>query len=372
MRRSTTAALLAATLLVLTAAPATASPFLFPRYHPEGVGSAPPLPTVTAPAWILYDATLGTTLAASGHRELRAPASITKVMTVLLALERGNQSDMVSISPRAAATGEREIGLWAGERVSLGSLVRAAMVHSANDAATAIAEHIGGSVEGFADMMNERARQLGMIRTNFVNPHGLDATGHVTTAEDMLRLGLEAMSRQDFKDIAASTILVFPDAPDGTRRRGTGTNLMLDTYSGTTGVKTGFTNRALLTFIASAERDGRELFAVVLGSVGQRAHFADARALFDHGFIGLGNYGLLAGLPIAPTMPVVSPSPVLSAAGLESTIHIAAEGLLDVEVIDSPIETPPPPVPVVERLADVPRDDFWGGFGFWFGSMFRR
>jgi D-alanyl-D-alanine carboxypeptidase len=369
MRRKRLVFLVAFGLFVLTASPALASPFEFPRYQPQGLGSAPPAPVVTAPAWILYDATLETTLAASGHRELRAPASITKVMTVLLALENGNQTDMVNISARAAATGEREIGVWAGERVTLGSLLRSAMVHSANDAATAIAEHIGGSVEHFAEMMNQRARELGMNRTNFVNPHGLDATGHVTSAEDMLLLGLAAMERQDFREIAAAKIVIFPDAPDGTRRRGTGTNLMLESYEGTNGVKTGFTNRALLTFIASAERDGRELFAVVLGSQGQRAHFADARALFDHGFVRLESYGLLAGLPASPSMPVVNPSPTLTASGLESLMHVAGEGLLQVEVIDDPIDIPPPPVPVTERIAETPDEGFWGAVGFWFRSL---
>src|SRR5690606_33490559 len=100
--------------------------------------------------------------ASRNDSEIRAPASITKIMTVLLALEHGDPNDPVLISSRAADTGEREIGIWAGETVPLGALMRAAMVHSANDAATAIAEHIGGSVEEFVEMMNAKARELGM------------------------------------------------------------------------------------------------------------------------------------------------------------------------------------------------------------------
>ncbi len=369
MMRRLSVVLMVTLVVIAAAGPASASPFRFPRQERPGVGPAPTPPQVSAPAWVLYDATLGFPLASQNPREMRAPASVTKIMTVLLALERGNPSDLVSISTRAAATGEREIGVWAGERVSLGALVRAAMVHSANDAATAIAEHIGGSVEEFAVMMTQRARELGMNRTEFVNPHGLDANGHVTTAEDMMLLAVAAMARKDFRDISRSRIVVFPDAPDGTGRRGTASNLMLDTYEGTNGIKTGFTNRAMLTFVASAERDGREIFVVVLGSSGQRAHFADARALLDMGFNQMRSYGTLAGLPHQPPMPVANPTPVAAAAALEALIHVAGEGLLEFEVAEDPEEVPPPPPPVHERLPETPQDGFWSAAGYFLRAM---
>src|SRR5690606_33071159 len=114
--------------------------------------------------------------------------------------------------------------------------------------------HIGGSVEEFVEMMNAKARELGMTRTSFANPHGLDADGHLTTARDMLQLGLAAMERQDFRNMAQARIVVFPNAPNGGIRRGTASNLLIGAFDGANGVKTGFTNRARLTFVASAER----------------------------------------------------------------------------------------------------------------------
>jgi serine-type D-Ala-D-Ala carboxypeptidase (penicillin-binding protein 5/6) len=371
MSRPVKAAVLAVSLLVATAAPGVASPFAFPEIQRQGLGSAPEPPPVSAPSWILHDASSGATLASHNAGEMRAPASVTKIMTALLALEMGDQSDMVTISARAAGTGERSIGLWAGERVALGALLRAAMVHSANDAATAIAEHIGGSVEEFAVLMNRRARELGMIRTQFQNPHGLDANGHVTTAEDMLVLALAAMQRQDFREIVSARIVVFPLAPDGTTRRGTASNLLLDSYPGTSGIKTGFTNRAALTFVASAERDGRALFAVVLGSQGQRGHLVDARLLLDFGFERLHAYGALAGLPHRAPMPVTTPSHVEAAATLEALVHLAGAGLLDVEP-DTDSEPVPPPVEVHRRHPEPSANDIWTAATFWIRSVFSR
>lgn len=363
MTRRVSVAVLIAAIVFAFASPALARPFSFPKFDHPGLGSADP-PSVSAPAWVLYDASLGVTLASQNPDQLRAPASITKIMTVLLALELGDQTDMVRISARAAATGEREIGIWSGESVSLGALIRAAMVHSANDAATAIAEHIGGTVEDFVNMMNARAWELGMTRTSFVNPHGLDANGHETTANDMLLLGLAAMEREDFRDIAQARIVVFPNAPDGSTRRGTATNLLIGSYEGSNGIKTGFTNRARLTFVASAEREGRELFAVILGAEGSRAHLADAQALFDFGFEDLAMYGILAGQPFRSSITVANPTPTDSAAGLESLMHLAGGGLLDIETTD---EAPEPIVVVttVRRQSDPAPGGIGGALVYW-------
>lgn len=366
MRRTLVLGTVAALCLSLSI-PAVANPFEFPRHSRQGLGSGVP-PQVTAPSWILYDASTGAVLASQNSAEIRAPASITKIMTVLLALENGSEADQVRISSRAANTGEREIGVWAGETVSLGALMRAALIHSANDAATAIAEHIGGSVEGFADLMNSRARELGMTRTNFVNPHGLDVEGHLTSAEDMLKLGIAAMEREDFRAIANARIVVFPNAPNGGRRVGTSTNLLVGAFEGANGVKTGFTNRAGLTFVASAERDGRELHVVVLGSQGQRAHLADARALFTFGFDDLRAYGVLGGQPFKSSLRTATPSPTDMAASMEALVHIAGGGLFDFE----PPEVPPDPILVVNtvhRRSDPVPHGFWSAIGYWARSV---
>jgi D-alanyl-D-alanine carboxypeptidase len=295
-------------------------------------------------------------------------ASITKIMTGLLAFERSDLDDIVTVSTRAADTGEREIELVAGEQVTLKALVKAAMIHSANDAATAIAEHVGGSLEGFVEMMNERSRELGLTETHFANPHGLDAPDHYSSARDMLDLALVAMSHPEFADIVRSRMVVFPDAPDGSQRIGTTTNLLLGDYEGAGGIKTGFTSRALLTYVATAEREGRRLYAVVLGSEGRRAHFSDARALFDYGFVELGIYGVVAsGKPYASIQIRVEPGPLVATTNIESLVQLASQGIMTdppASLVDPP-EPPPPSVEVVGRHAESTSDSIWTAFTFW-------
>ncbi len=353
MTRRLVTGLIAASLALGLAAPALGAPLAFPSFRQEGYGKPSP-PNLDVASWILYDASGGVVLAERNADEQRAPASITKILTVLVALEEADPNSMVTISSRAAATGEREIELVAGEQVPLDSLLKAAMIHSANDAATAIAEHVGGSVDGFAAMMNAKAAELGMTRSHFVNPHGLDANGHVTTARDMLTLAVAAMQNPAFRDIARARMMVFPNAPDGTRRIGSSTNLMLEDYDGTNGIKTGFTNRALLTFVASASRNGRELYAVVLGTEERRSHFTAASALFNYGFDKLQMYGVLAGLAYEPTHLTMRPDPIELTASVEAQVHMAGEGLL-AEAPTKPEELPdlpPPPTVTTNRVPD--------------------
>ena len=364
--RSLTAFL--AVLITLSLAPAVgAKPFAYPAPTQEGLPDPGP-PDVTAKAWILYDASTDAVLASVQPDERRSVASTTKIMTGLLAVERGDFEEVVTISQRAADTGEREIGLVPGEEVTLGALVKAALIHSGNDAATAIAEHIGGSVEGFVDLMNQRAEELGLRNTSFANPHGLDAPGHYSSARDMLNLAREAMQHEEFRDIVRSRIVVFPEAPDGSKRIGTATNLLLGDYEGASGIKTGFTFQALLTFVASAERQDRRLYAVVLGSEGSRAHLSDARRLFDYGFEDLGVYGVLGtGNRYVARFHQPEPGPMVSAAHLEALLHLGATGLL----ADPPMpsETAPEPVPPpVEELRRAPERDHStvrGAVRFW-------
>ena len=365
-RRFLTASL--AVLATLSLAPAVgAKPFAYPAPVEEGLPDPGP-PEVTAKAWILYDASTDAVLASVQPDERRSVASTTKIMTGLLALERGDFDEVVTISQRAADTGEREIGLVPGEQVTLGALVKAALIHSGNDAATAIAEHIGGSVEGFVNMMNQRAGELGLRNTSFANPHGLDAPAHYSSARDMLNLAREAMQHREFRDIVRSRIVVFPEAPDGTKRIGTATNLLLDEYEGATGIKTGFTFQALLTFVASAERQDRGLYAVVLGSEGSRAHLSDARRLLDYGFEDLGVYGVLAtGNPYVARFHRPEPGPMVSAARFETLLHLGATGLLSdpPTASETAPEPVPPPVEEVRRASERDRSTVSGAARFW-------
>jgi len=327
MKRVVLSALLAVSMVFLLALPAVAEPFVFPLRNQDGFPHDGP-PGVTASSWIIYDELTDTVLASSDADTRRPMASITKIMTVLLALENGDLDEQIVISADAAGTGGQEIGLVAGESVTLGALVRAAMLRSGNDAAAAIAEHIGGSVEGFAQMMNDRAAELGLENTHFVNPHGLDKEGHYSTPRDMMIVGRQAMSIPEFEDMARSRMMVFPDAPDGTTRSASNTNRILNSYEGSIGIKTGETPRAGLTYVGAAEREGRRLFVVVFNSIGRRAHFADAIQLFDWAFEDLGINGTLyAGIPYQPVAARVESSPLLVEANVEAFIHTAAQGI---------------------------------------------
>jgi D-alanyl-D-alanine carboxypeptidase len=370
MKNLAGSAALAVLTVIVLALPAAAGPLVFPLHGQDGFPHSGP-PPVTAASWILYDE-MSDSVLASWEADTRRPmASITKIMTVMLALEEGDLDDDVTISEEAAGTGGQEIGLVAGETVKLAALVRAALIRSGNDSAVAIAEHFGGSVDGFAAMMNERAAELGMENTRFANPHGLDAPGHYSSARDMLIVGRQAMSMPEFVDIARSRVMVFPDTPNGSARMATNTNRILNSYTGSIGVKTGETPRAGLTYVGAAERDGRRLFAVVFGSVGQRAHFADAIALFDWAYEDLRiNGALMTGIPYRPVAARVEPSPLLVEAGVEAYLHAAAQGMTG-QPPGPPGEPLPDPVPAVDitRHPDPAPDSILTTATYWLGLV---
>jgi D-alanyl-D-alanine carboxypeptidase len=343
--------------LLLAGGSAEAAPFTYPPPVLETF-PAPDPPQITAASWILYDEASDIAIAERNADEERSIASVTKIMTGLLTVENSFPAEQVTISNRAAATGEKEIDLVAGETIEMDALFKALMIHSANDAATAIAEHISGSVEEFVALMNQRAADLGLTHTSFANPHGLDAPGHYSSARDLLELARLAMANEDFSEVVRAKTLVFPAAPDGTARTGSSTNLLLSWYPGTIGVKTGFTSQALLTFVATAERDGRRLYAVVLGSDGERAHFADATALFDYGFHQLGYYGDAAlGTPYLASKGRRTPEPMVAMGNMETYVHLASQGLMSETpspLVDTPEPTPPPIIEVKRSAEPAP------------------
>lgn len=293
--RTLTALAAVAMFMLILPAPAPAAPLTLPTPPREGGVVTPVPPQVTAKSWILYDADAGAVLASSNADEERAMASTTKIMTCLLALKHGNLDDMVTVSKRAAGVGESEVGLVPGERIPLRLLIKAMVVRSANDAAMAVAEHIGGSVENFVEMMNAQADEMGLEHTHFENPHGLDTQGHYSSAADLLTMGLAVMQYPQFRELARVEQASFPPAPDGTKRRLDTTNKLLGEYPGTIGVKTGYTGRAGLVMVAAAQRNGRTLFTVVMGSSGAGGHFKDAAALMTWGFDHFGQMAVAAG-----------------------------------------------------------------------------
>lgn len=353
LSRRLVAALAAVVLLASMAVPAAAAPLTLPAPPREGLVTSDP-PTVSAESWILYDAGADLVLAAHEADEERAMASTTKIMTAYVALKYGDLDEMVTISETAADIGEAEIGVEPGERIRLETLVRALVIRSGNDAAIAVAEHIGGSVEGFADLMNEEAEALGLDDTRFVNPHGLDEPGHHSSAADLLAMSLAAMEYPEFREMAATEAAPFPVSPDGDPRVIETTNHLLTEYPGAIGVKTGFTNEARLVLSAAAERKGRTLFAVVMGSEAPGGHFEDAEALLDWGY------------------SVFRPVEVIS----EAAAYVPSEPVRQVEadpdVQPEDEEEPPPPVIVttVRSPAGTPPD--LGGALGWVGRLVER
>lgn len=322
---------LAALALVAAPLPAAASPMLH-RLPPVGGFPVAPPPSVTAESWILYDDTYDVTLASAGADVERPMASTTKIMTALVALERADPEEIVTVSPRAAAVGEAEIGLVPGEQFLLRTLLTTMLVRSANDAAVAVAEHVGGSVEGFVALMNAKAEELGLEHTHFANPHGLDAPGHYSSARDLLTMARVAMEDPEFERAVRTRRVALRPAPDGSERVAETTNRLLASYPGAIGVKTGFTGQAGLVLVAAAERDGRRLYAVVMGAEGPGAHFADARALLDYGF---------ERFTLVPT--IMKGEPPARIADEELTGEAALEALAHTGTITTrpPTETPP-------------------------------
>jgi D-alanyl-D-alanine carboxypeptidase (penicillin-binding protein 5/6) len=358
----------------LVATPASAAPFSYPA-PVQGSFPAPDPPQVTAASWILYDESADVVLGEHNPDEERSIASVTKIMTGLLTVENSSPDELVTISERAAATGEKEIDLVAGETVSMDALFKALMIHSANDAATAIAEHISGSVEAFVDLMNQRADELGLTHSSFANPHGLDAPGHYSSARDLLELSRVAMANPEFAEVVRARALVFPAAPDGTTRQGSSTNLLLSWYPGTLGLKTGFTSQALLTFAAVAERHGRRLYAVVLGSDGDRAHFADATALFDYGFGDLAYFGNIStGSPYLAMQGRRESEPLVVQGNMEVYMHLAGQGLMlaSPAPLTQAAQPAPPPIIEVTRTAGPAPVSVLDAMGFWIDRALGR
>ena len=239
---------------------------------------------------LLMDAATGTVLYEKNAHEQLPPASVTKVMTMLLIMEaidsgKISWNDTVTASETAAAKGGSQIYLKAGETMSVTDMLKSIAVSSANDCACAMAEHIAGSETAFVSMMNQRAKELGMNDTNFVNCTGLDdepeAKAHLTSAYDIAIMSRELLTKHP--DIKKFTTIWMDTVRDGTFGL-SNTNKLVRFYQGCTGLKTGFTSSAGHCLSASAKRDGMELIAVVLGADSSQARFSACKQMLDYGF----------------------------------------------------------------------------------------
>lgn len=208
-------------------------------------------------------------------------ASTTKIMTALVAIENSSQSEVVTVSPDAVGVEGSSLYLTANARFTMESLLYGMMLESANDAAAAIAIHVGGSVEGFADLMNEKAAELGLTDTHFENPHGLAEDGHYTTALELAKITAAALENRLFAEIVATKHRTITDI-DGTLTRSLANhNKLLRAYPDCVGVKTGFTRKSGRCLVSAAEREGMRLVAVTLGAPDD---WRDHTAMLDFGF----------------------------------------------------------------------------------------
>lgn len=241
---------------------------------------------VPCQAAILIDEDSGTVLYEKNPDEQRPIASITKVMTLLLtfeALEAGKISlgDYVPVSEHAYSMGGSQIWLEPGEQMTLNDMLKAICISSANDAAVAVAEYVGGSETAFVAMMNEKAAELGMTGTHFENACGLDTDGHLSTARDVAAMSREMLLHHT--EVEDYCMIWMDTLRDGETQL-INTNKLLKSYNGITGLKTGTTGKAGVCISASAQRDGLRLIAVVLGSASGQERFDAATALLDYGF----------------------------------------------------------------------------------------
>lgn len=234
-----------------------------------------------ARAAVLIERNTGMVLLRHNENEPLPMASTTKVMTALLALEKGNLDDVVTVGRNAYGVPGTSIYLNLGEHITLRDLLYGLLLASGNDAAVAIAEHIGGSVEAFCAMMTERAAELGCENTVFVNPNGLPAEGHHTTAYDLALIAREAMKHETFREIVSTRRASIPWEGRSYDRILNNKNRLLTDYEGATGIKTGYTRAAGRCLVFGARRDGLEVIGVVLNC---GDWFNEAARLMDLGF----------------------------------------------------------------------------------------
>ncbi|MGB4569258.1 MAG: D-alanyl-D-alanine carboxypeptidase family protein [Tepidanaerobacteraceae bacterium] len=240
-------------------------------------------PEIVGQAGLVMDVLTGKVLYEKNAHSPFEPASTTKIMTAILALEKGNLSDIVVTSEEPLRVDGSRIYLEEGEKLTLEQMLYGMMLNSGNDAAVAIAEHIGGDIESFVKMMNAKAREIGAYHTTFVNPSGLPDEGHLTTAYDLALISRYALlNLPEFRKIVSTKTLEIPWQAEEWDRQLINLNKLLWNYEGADGVKTGYTSTAGRTLVASATRDGWQLISVVLKS--DANIWSDSMALLDYGF----------------------------------------------------------------------------------------
>lgn len=278
---------------------------------------------IKAKSVVLMEPNTGKVLYESNSDEKLPPASITKIMSLLLVMEAIDRGDItletvVTASEHACSMGGSQIWLEPGETMTVNDLLKAAVIASANDACVALGETVAGSEEGFVALMNERAKELGMTNTHFVNCTGLDAEGHLTTAYDVAVMSSALIKHDLIKDYSTVWMETLRDG----KSELVNTNKLVRFYEGTTGLKTGTTSTAKYCLSATAERNGLELVAVVMAGESSNDRFNGAKKLLDYGFANYNYSSIEAQLEENTELTVIK--------GTEKTVGIKPQGTLNV------------------------------------------
>ncbi len=305
-------------------------------------------PVINARAAVVMEASSGRVIYSKNATEKRAIASTTKIMTALVALENGNLDDEVTISKRAASIGGSVLGLREGQIFSLRELLYGMMLASGNDAAIAVAEHIGGSVEGFAKMMNEKALSIGAADSYFVTPHGLDAYNQYSTAYDLAIITRYAIKNPVFSQIVSTTSYYIPE--HGLNN----TNELLSSCPGVDGVKTGYTSKAGRCLVTTALRNDMRLISVVLGSPTRTARANASRALLEYAYKNYRMVNLLNAGDIYTKVPVYR--------GIKGSMELKTTQTIKIPLTDAEEEI----LEVRESIPDMLKAPVYGGLDIGF------
>ncbi len=239
-------------------------------------------PKLNSRVAIIYDRASGKILYEKNGNKQTPMASTTKILTSIIVIENSDLSDVVTIDSKSAGTGGSRLGLKKNDKITVHDLLYGLMLRSGNDAAVALAIHVGGSIEGFAEMMNEKAKELGLINSHFVVPHGLDMNGHYTTAYELAKITDYALNISKIKEIVGTK--TYTVTINGQPRVISNTNELLGNLYGVYGVKTGFTNGAGRCLVTSCKRDELDIITVVIGADTKKYRTSDSMKLIEYAY----------------------------------------------------------------------------------------
>ena len=248
------------------------------------------MPSINSRSAVVIDRNSKRILYGKNEKDKRPMASTTKIITALLVIEKGNFNDIVTVSKKAAITGGSRLGLKTNDKITVKDLVYGLMMVSGNDAAVALAEYIAGDVKSFADLMNERAKQIGLENTHYVTPHGLDSNEHYTTAYELAILADYALNNKTFANIVKTQN--YSVAINGYSKNLNNTNELLGYLNGVYGVKTGFTNGAGRCLVTSVKRENLDIICVVMGADTKKYRTSDSIKLIEYAFQNYKNIDL--------------------------------------------------------------------------------